>query len=59
MCIQAVEKKLDEAQSDVVEQPLAQRAKAVQGNLKKAAHSAQKTPPVMEGTDAAQAAKFL
>ena len=57
LCKQAVEKKLDEAQNDTLDQSLAQRAKAAQG--KKAATSVQKAPLEMQDTDAAQAAKFL
>ncbi|CAL5223846.1 g6429 [Coccomyxa viridis] len=54
---QAVEKKLDEAQNEVLDQPLAHRAKAARG--KKAASPVEKAAPKMQDTDAAQAAKFL
>lgn len=55
--LQAVEKKLDEAQNDVLDQPLAKRAKAVRG--KKPSASAKEAPPDYETSAAAQAAHFL
>lgn len=55
--MQAVEKKLDEAQNDVLDQPLAKRAKA--GQSKKTSAPAKEAPPDDETSAAAQAAHFL
>ena len=53
LCMQAVEKKLDEAQSDVLDQPLSKRAKGAQRK-----HPAG-PPKEQHAGDGALAAKFL
>ena len=54
---QAVERKLDEAQNDVLDQPLAQRANASTG--KRAAKPVKGAPSDKHASDAAMASKFL
>ena len=50
---------MDEAQNEVLDQPLAHRAKAAQGRKAATVASVQKAPPEPQANDAAQAARFL
>ena len=54
---QAVERKLDEAQNDVLDQPLAQGAKASTG--KRAARPVKGEASDKHASDAAMASKFM